>query len=527
MRSSDRRTASDVLCEAFGPNPLLDALGSKLAPHELAERLCYRPLDKLAWSEVPLEHREDFLPLIESHFVPTPTALDVARRIQQLLRSGYIERHPGVASCRKRMHEIAALPGALMCDLPWFATNAKGMAIRGITGVGKSATWTRTLSLFPQVVDHGPNENARWLRAKQLVYVVAQMSADTSRAGFLANILKSVDRALNTNYHDNYIVRNRPSIEKLMVIVAAVLSDHYCGVLIIEEIQERNFAASPERKNILLFFLRLLNFGIPVVLVGNPLGFSDFDEFAQDIRRLYKAGAIDLWPASNIDDIEWNEFFIPGKIQFNVVNAGFELTPELKSVFFQCSAGVHGYFEDLWRITQAHMIRRKERKVTAQRVLMAYQSDDMKEQRPVIRALYRRDLQAMSNFKDIPTEHFAAHWSLTPTNNIEKVHAGTPAVDRLPSSAPASAHLTVPRFVKAEQKFQRQKKNQKIEEERVRRLSELLDPQDLRSSQARELLQQEAEALHRALHSPTSSSRPDKHRTAKSVRKTRAKSDSD
>ena len=108
------------------------------------------------------------------------------------------------------------------------------------------------------------------------------------------------------NYRSQYADHRRWPIEKLAIEVGIILVQHAVGVLIIEEIQARNFSMSPNREEMLLFILRVLNFGVPVVLVGNPLGFVGLDEFSQDINRLTENEPIHLMPA-DIADTEWTE----------------------------------------------------------------------------------------------------------------------------------------------------------------------------------------------------------------------------
>lgn len=140
MKPSILHVASYGSSEANGPNPLLDPLGPKLIPN------------------APHEHCRDYLPLTESHFVPTPTVLDAIRHIHQLLQSGDFERDPGGNSCIGQMHEIPSLPARGVHDLLGWTTNAKRMETWSMTGVGKSATWMRTLSRLRRDINHGHNE---------------------------------------------------------------------------------------------------------------------------------------------------------------------------------------------------------------------------------------------------------------------------------------------------------------------------------------------------------------------------------
>lgn len=140
MKPSIPHVASYGSSEVNGPNPLLAPLGPKLIPN------------------APHEHCRDYLPLTESHFVPTPAVLNAIRHIHQLLQSGDFEHHPGGDSCMVQMHEIPSLPARGVPNLLGWATNAKRTETWSMTRVGKSATWMRTLSLLRRDINHGHNE---------------------------------------------------------------------------------------------------------------------------------------------------------------------------------------------------------------------------------------------------------------------------------------------------------------------------------------------------------------------------------
>jgi hypothetical protein len=130
MKNSDALLSADeALRRASGPNPLLEAIGPKVA-------------------------RDDFIDLIESHFVPTPTSAELALTLQQMLRIGDTARHPNGAQNQRIIYDIASLNNRDITNILWFPRHARGMVVRGITGVGKSTMIKRALSTYPQVVEH-------------------------------------------------------------------------------------------------------------------------------------------------------------------------------------------------------------------------------------------------------------------------------------------------------------------------------------------------------------------------------------
>ena len=198
-------TVDEALAVAYGPNSLLETLGPNMSVDDLPARLSHCSLAAIPWQSVPTPQRYDFVKLLRSHFVPTPTALEIAQSIQRTLRMGYVERNPLNRQHRRKLHKITGLRGLGVAEAPWFPTYASGTVIKGITGLGKSTIVQRIFSLYPQVKEHGENEEAGWLQLKQIVHLTVSMSADPSRRGFLFNILAAIDEAVgDTTYHEEY-----------------------------------------------------------------------------------------------------------------------------------------------------------------------------------------------------------------------------------------------------------------------------------------------------------------------------------
>jgi hypothetical protein len=401
----------EAIAQAFGQNPVLEVLGPNVSIDDLPEMLSHRPLDSIPWQSVPTKQRFDFVRLLRSHFVPTSTAIEIALALQRTLRMGYVERNPLNREYRRRLHKITELRGHDVVSAPWFPTYASGMVIAGITGLGKSIITQRFFSHYPQVILHPENSEAGWLQLKQIVYLIVPMSADHSRGGFLFSILAAIDEAAGTAYHKEYF-NTRITVERLMVVVGIILANHQCGYLVIDEIQKRNFRPGESRALILLFFLRLLNMGIPIVLIGNPEGFLGFDEFTQDVRRLYKDGYFELWPADSGSDEEWFGSFVEQKLEFTLLDFPFQMTPEARSAFFQCTAGVHDYFDQLYEIMLDMAIRSGRTVLDVDDIRKAYTHPRMAKYRGTIDALVSRDPTKLFAFEDISAIDFAIHWGI-------------------------------------------------------------------------------------------------------------------
>ena len=394
-----------------GDNPLMAPLGLRLDTVGLGDKLWHEPLARFEWQRVRPAERDEFLPWVKDHFVPTPDTLAAAAAFQGLLRQHYLRRNPCLSTVRARAGTLAAQRGQRIRDLPWFNDGASGMAISGITGIGKSVLVERLSSLYPQTYEHEPNPAAGWVKFRQLVWLRVQMSSDSSRAGFLMQILSQVDKALGTDYTAQYGNKRQWTVEKLMVVVGIVLTTHCCGALVIEELQERNFSEGASRELLLTFFLRLLNFGIPIVLIGNPLGFQAFDDFSQDVRRLYSAGCFELWPSDRYDDAGWEEFLLPGLAKFNLVGKPLVWTPELRKLALANTGGVTGFMATYWASIQQSALLAQRDHILPEDFRPFANVPELRKQRRLIEALAARDVKQMTGIKDVPYAAFGERWS--------------------------------------------------------------------------------------------------------------------
>lgn len=449
-------TADEALRRGYGDNPLLEALGPMPDIANLTKLLWHRPLSRVPWQQVRSAERAPLLNLMEDHVVPTPMTTTAAQVFLSLIHQHYLRRNPLHARVRMQVHALAEHRGKEISRLPWFNGSARAMALRGITGSGKSVTADRLASLLPQTVLHGPCQAAGWVQMQQLNYVRVQMSGDSSRAGFLNQILAQIDSVLGTSYHDQYAVKSKWTVEKMMVVVGIILARHFCGALIIEELQERNFAEGVSREIMLLFFLRLLNFGIPIVLIGNPLGFRAFDHFSQDVRRLYSAGCYDLWPSDHVDDAGWDDYYLPGLAQFNLLDKPHVWTPETQSLVKELTGGVPGFMGTLWHACQRDALASGKDKIERADFVAAANDPALTPNRPLMRALHERDVVALSACEDVPYDDFAARWGIDLDVAFGRKAEGQDGAP-MAASPRADPDAVEPSFLRAERKHKAKK----------------------------------------------------------------------
>lgn len=391
-------------------NPFIRHLDVCLSNDGLAERLTYFPLTGVDVEAMPMEARLDVLDRMQLEmFEPTTTSLQIAACLFRLIRRGYLSRNPEHPDVRRKTMAVASLSGQEISKLPWFPTYALGMRVAGETGTGKSYEVSRALNLLPSGIVHERNETAGWTHLVQVVWLYVPMSHDGSLGGLLLNILCALDAVAGTEYASTKSLI-RLSNEKLAVRIAAILLTHGVGILVIDELQSRNFTGGKHGGLAATFFLRLLNFGIPVVLVGNPFGMEALDRFSQDMRRLSAGGSFDMRPMAE-SEFDWKECLRPALLRYNVMPVPGIADDEGGASLFTYSGGIRDYACRIRVESQRMALELGSERVSLAHMKAAFEGPAFSQKdRQLIIAFRDRNPILLQGWEDIRWETYARDW---------------------------------------------------------------------------------------------------------------------
>jgi len=460
-------------------NPLIKGLPHFLTSGDMAEKLASQPCSKIDWVSLPIAKRAPLLNMVKETFCVTETSLRIATGLQSLLWDGLIARDPRLPEHRRLLYQIAEYDPKKFEAMPWRDEFIGGLTIRGITGVGKSAAVNRYLSLLPQVIRHGANEDAHWIEFCQLVYLKVPMSADGSRGGFLQNCLREMDNVMGTDYYKKHQGKSW-TVERLLVNVLHYLALHRCGLLVIEEAQEKNLAGSQFAREFLTFFLRLLNHGIPVAIVGNPLAFSVLDSFSQDQSRFSEYGDFKIGPTYDFRDEEWCDVWIVELWGTSILDQNDEPIKDICELIWTYTAGFPRFVARLRRETLAVAIQMNSTRVCKEHIEIANRSPAMDGSRKLVSAFVKRDWRDLEQFLDIPIAEIRLTWSLM---NVPQGTAGDSPVAQTQGNVGVAATAD-PSKVREENRKLKKRKVEKIAQPKkaVSTLQEF-DSEDIRSKQ--------------------------------------------
>lgn len=426
---SDKRSRS--------PNPLLESLGDFIEIPSWPAILENNPLKTFPDKPSP-EERDEYLDYATTRFASTRASLQVASEIQSMMRASYRERNPCKPENQRKMYQIAEVSEALELRESTFYTSARCMVISGITNMGKSTMINRCVSHLPQVVVHGRRDEAHWVKQVQVLYLKVKMPADGSRGGLLLAILAALDVAVFSD-HLNTTGRKQGSIEMKTLQVARLLALHSVGLIVLEEMQAKNFKDTKYKDDIQLFFLSVLSFGIPMVLVGNPRAFESLDEFKQTESRFFSFEPVTLWPFHDYKDPDWMNAIAPAIWNYRVVDHAEPFNDEIAKRLWECSGGIPGYARRLVTEIQKSILRRSCSKMDVASIDDHFEKlESFRHFRPLIEGLTEFDNHKLleSQGEDIPVGAFVRRWIDIGVLKVETRSEEVSPEEKVPATTP-------------------------------------------------------------------------------------------
>ncbi len=339
-------------------NPLIRHLPQFNTINEIATALTYDPLKGIEISHLSIVERHELLVADKRPLQPTTLSLKATMTILSMHRHSLRMRNPTSAPGRRLTYDAIThfLEGGADITRPP-AQGACLYVIKGITGTAKSVTAQHALRLLgDQVIHHSQEAAAHWRSATQLSYLYVGMSHDGSRGGLLNAILLVIDTALGTNYAID-LPKSFRTLDRLAGAVISKLHSLYVGILVVDEIQRLNLVDSEQAEKMQLFLLSLANSGIPLVLIGNPLGFTWVTRYSQNLSRVQERAPAFFHPHGALGDEEdeWGAVY-HGIRAFYLLDAPPDDELACSTILKQCSGGIPRVGLSLWSSAQANVL---------------------------------------------------------------------------------------------------------------------------------------------------------------------------
>lgn len=378
-------------------NPLIEALPRILTTDESIERLAHFPAFDKSMRKLPDHLRFHKLEAGLRFFSPLDVHLDLERRISCLLRSGYIERNPLKHEFYKKIDKAFDSFSQYGDEDDFSSTRYYGFNIVGISGIGKSQTIERILSLYPQVIRHSNYQGSNFTNS-QLVWLKLDCPFDGSIKGLCTNFFQAVDQIFGTNYLKSY--GEHKTVDKMLPYIALVAANHHLGVLVIDEIQRLNLASSGGAEKMLNFFTQLVNtVGVPVVMVGTYKALPLFsDEFSQ-MRRGTGQGDL-IWDRMSFDE-EWQNFVESlWDYQYTRSEAVLGNKDDLSLVIYEETQGITDLAVKTFIFAQQRAIESGKEKITAS-IIRSVAKDKFKMLQHALKAMKNKDKRSLEYYEDL------------------------------------------------------------------------------------------------------------------------------
>jgi hypothetical protein len=220
----------------YAGNPLIEALPPVLTAEQAMLGLAYYPHYDERQRSAPDHIRYHLIQNGLRFFAPLDIHLDLERRFSCLIRVGYAERNPLAVGFWNEVStrvEAASQYGAISAPRSHqWPSSATGFNIVGMSGVGKSFSVERVLSLYPQVIHHS-HYRGRNCTLSQITWIKLDCPFDANTKGLCIEFFKAIDGLLGTDYRRNYARRRRLQ-DELLMDMSLTAANHCLGVLVID-----------------------------------------------------------------------------------------------------------------------------------------------------------------------------------------------------------------------------------------------------------------------------------------------------
>lgn len=388
----------------FEGNPLIEALPPIWTTDQVMKLLNKQP--NFSLNDISLPDKVRYLKIQEAltFFVPLDIHLDLEESFSSIIRMGYLGRNPRSKDYWKKVEKQLETFDQYVDqyesneDPSW---TASGFNIVGISGVGKSRSVLRILNLYPQVIQHSKYQNKLFTET-QIVWLKVECPRDGSLRDLCLSFFYSVDCILGTNYLETYS-KGKPTVDDLLLSMQIAASNHFLGVLVIDEIQRLSFAKSGGDIAMLNFFVKLINsIGVPVSLIGTYKAISVLSgEFSQ-MRRGTGQGDV-VWHRMD-NDAQW-DLFVKTMWKYQYTEQKADLTDKLKDALYEESQGITDFAVKLFYFAQKRTIESESKKITVG-IIRSVAKEKLNMPRKILNALKTGDMRVLSDFEDVYPRDF-------------------------------------------------------------------------------------------------------------------------
>lgn len=390
---------SKQVLKEYKDNPSIEALPPIYSKKEVIRKLTRIPDYNEEERNLEEHYRFHCIQKLFDFFEPLQKHIDIEQRFSRVIRQGYISRNPIAPEYATSLQQGYRLIKDGVYEFEGStrkSAKASGFTIIGISGIGKSTTIERVLSLYPQVIHHREYKGKN-LNLYQIPWLKLDCPFDGSLKGMCINFFHAVDELLGTDYLKKFGV-GRNSVDTMLPRMEQIANLHSIGVLIIDEIQHLSLAKSGGSSKMLNFFVTLVNtIGIPVILIGTTKALPILQGEFRQARRGSGQGDL-LWDRMK-NDAYWR-LLIQGMWPLQWTKKENPLTEEITDTIYDESQGIIDIAVKLYAMSQIKAIVTGKELINPT-IIRQTAKENLKLVRPMIEALRSGNKEEISKYQDI------------------------------------------------------------------------------------------------------------------------------
>ncbi|WP_253199331.1 AAA family ATPase [Clostridium tagluense] len=390
---------NEQMLDEYNGNPLIEALTPILSKEEVIDELSIYPYFEEKERDLDAKYRLHCVQRLFQYFEPLNKHIEIEQRFSRVIRQGYLARNPLAPEYSENLqngYKAIKLGQYTLNSNSEFRTTASGFTIIGISGIGKTTTVGRILSMYPQIIVHSKFKGQH-LNLYQISWLKLDCPFDGSIKGLCINFFNSVDRLLGTNYYNKFGT-GRNSVDTMMPRMSQIASLHCIGVLIIDEIQHLSLAKSGGSDKMLNFFVTLVNtIGIPVILIGTTKALPILQGEFRQARRGSGQGDL-VWDRMR-NDMSW-ELLLTGMWELQWTRKHCDLDKEIIDAIYYESQGIIDLAIKVFAMAQLKAIATGKELISID-MIHQVANESLKLVKPMLDALRSGKLHEIAKYQDI------------------------------------------------------------------------------------------------------------------------------
>lgn len=303
----------------------------------------------------PLQLKVHCISRLDDIFYPLRSHAEFLEIIPDLIKSTYSSRNPLSPIYKKQI-----VRENFLSESNDNFIRGKIVRVTGISGVGKSISIERYLSIYPQVISHRYYKGEPFYN-QQIVWVSVNFPADGKLRSLLAHSLCEIDLLLGAEYRNmrpNYGFTH----EKYLNFLTRVLFIHGTGLLVIDSCDNFRYMNSGETHGFLEFLNSLVGLGLSIIMIGSP----EVLEITAPVQYEIK------WKRF-IRGTEWNSFF-DVLLNYQWTEQSAVLKEELSLALLDESAGIIDIAKKIYKMTQVVAVQNGLKSIDANLIRRVSQS---------------------------------------------------------------------------------------------------------------------------------------------------------